>query len=201
MLRSKSTDIVESGADEAKSKPIKVISKSDVTSSTNRLVKSVSGVSATTESNSQTRNQNQKHTSQLRLFAADSKSGKFDSIQDEKLRNAVKSANFKISSLFDSHFTVDRETMSRIISSPQSRLPENSVTFFQELNRAWATLFMELDTLKGNCDMIEKRYKDATLNASRELQQNMNILFTMQQKTAVLDEAAKASEKLKEDFK
>lgn len=60
---------------------------------------------------------------------------------------------------------------------------------------------MELDTLKGNCDMIEKRYKDATLNASRELQQNMNILFTMQQKTAVLDEAAKASEKLKEDFK
>jgi hypothetical protein len=126
---------------------------------------------------------------------------RMDSVQDTNLKQILKSSHYKISTLFDNHFSLTKDDINRILLLTTNAKVQDMSSINQELRRLWLQLFNEIDALKEHCELIEKRYKDATTNASRELQQSMNILFTMQQKTAQLEESAAISNKLKEDLK
>jgi hypothetical protein len=124
-------------------------------------------------------------------------------------RSNSRSAPLKIEELFDTHFTRNMDEIyalldpSRSPTSPSSRGRNNiSETLTMEtLKTILKTVLEEIESLKQKCMAVENRYKEATITASRELQESMNILFKLQQKTATLEDSSKAVDRLSHDLK
>lgn len=78
----------------------------------------------------------------------------------------------------------------------QSDQQGNQNSLIQELKTALKTVLEEVDQLKGQCVAVEKMYKEATIQATSDLKQSMNILFRLQQQTSVLEQVSNEKEKL-----
>lgn len=124
-------------------------------------------------------------------------------------RSASRSAPLKIEELFDSHFSRSMDDIYALLDpsrasavSPSSKGRSNSENLTNEnLKSILKTVLDEIDSLKIKCMAVENRYKEATITASRELQESMNILFKLQQKTATLEDSSKAVDRLSHDLK
>jgi chromosome segregation ATPase len=118
-------------------------------------------------------------------------------------RGANASAN-KIEDLFDTHFTMETTDIARVLDAATNAANRGEPANCKEMNalkNALISIVGEVDTLKAKCVVIEERYKDATITASQELQQSMNILFQLQQKTANLQDSSSNVEKLSDELK
>lgn len=109
-----------------------------------------------------------------------------------------RAAPLKIEELFATHFSRNLEELYQIA---EPRRSSNEAVTIDSLRNILKTVLDEIETLKEKCMAVETRYKEATLTASRELQESMNILFKLQQKTATLEDSSKAVEKLTYDLK
>jgi hypothetical protein len=123
-------------------------------------------------------------------------------------RTRSRAAPLKIEELFESHFSRRPEELLQIVelrtspsSSPRSRSGNPETVSIDDLRNLLRTVVEEIGTLKQKCMTVESRYKEATITASRELQDSMNILFKLQQKTATLEDSSKAVERLSHDLK
>lgn len=114
-------------------------------------------------------------------------------------------SNNKISALFDTTLSYTKEDINRLVeggSRPGHASKDgNQNPVIQELKTTLKTVFEELEVLRNKCDEVELRYKEATITASQELQQSMNILFKLQQKTAHFEDSSSTVDKLKDDLK
>lgn len=120
-------------------------------------------------------------------------------------RNFNKTSPLKIEELFESHFTKSKDEILQLIEPSRSSLSKNRRSpeplTIEDLKSLLKNILEEIETLKYKCIVVENRYKEATITASRELQESMNILFKLQQKTASLEDSSKAVEKLTHDLK
>lgn len=110
----------------------------------------------------------------------------------------------KIEDLFNSHFTMENARIVQILDAATNAANRGEPASCKEmsaLKNALISLVGEIDSLKTKCMVIEERYKDATITASQELQQSMNILFQLQQKTANLQDSSSNVEKLSDELK
>jgi hypothetical protein len=128
-------------------------------------------------------------------------------------RSNSRSAPLKIEELFDTHFTRNMDELYALLDpsrsssavSPSSRGRNNSnnsenITL-ESLRNILKNVLDEIQSLKHKCMAVENRYKEATITASRELQESMNILFKLQQKTATLEDSSKTVDRLSHDLK
>jgi hypothetical protein len=107
----------------------------------------------------------------------------------------------KLEDLFETQFTTNLDDLMELAEAPAPSNPKQQNAAFQELKTALHTLVCDIEDLKPKCLAVEERYKEATISASRELQQSMNILFQLQQRTAALEDTSKEVKKLTEDKK
>ena len=120
-----------------------------------------------------------------------------------------------ISNLFDRAFTFTRLELQRLVEgqAPATGTKQlftgrilgqgsaegntgNQNVLIQELKTALKTLVEEVDALKIACVNVERKYKDATEQATYDLRRSMNILFRLQQQTSLLDLLKSEKEKL-----
>eukprot|EP00602_Paraphysomonas_sp_CaronLab_P007695 CAMPEP_0185025764 /NCGR_PEP_ID=MMETSP1103-20130426/9150_1 /TAXON_ID=36769 /ORGANISM="Paraphysomonas bandaiensis, Strain Caron Lab Isolate" /LENGTH=826 /DNA_ID=CAMNT_0027559079 /DNA_START=89 /DNA_END=2569 /DNA_ORIENTATION=+ len=125
----------------------------------------------------------------------------------------LKSGYNKLDDLFENHFSYSQDDIQKILGSSsatasssmasQRNLADtsNQNPLIQELKTVLKTQSEEIITLREKCVLIEERYKDATITASQELQQSMNILFQLQQKSAHLEDSSSRADKLEDDLK
>ena len=110
----------------------------------------------------------------------------------------------KIEDLFNSHFERAPSDYAQVIDDARQAANRGESANCKEviaLKDSLLSLIGEIDSLKEKCIVVEERYKDATVTASQELQQSMNILFQLQQKTANMQDSSAKVEKLSDELK
>jgi predicted outer membrane repeat protein len=124
-------------------------------------------------------------------------------------RSGSRAAPLKIEELFDTHFSRSPDELLQILeqrqttptSSSRNRGGNVETMTTEDLRAILRTVIDEIGSLKHKCMAVESRYKEATITASRELQDSMNILFKLQQKTATLEDSSKTVDRLSHDLK
>ena len=169
-----------------------------------RLSKGVSGVFSYSLSGGGGGGGNENNNSSSFSYSSSSLTQQQRLTKSNSSRNFNKSSPLKIEELFDSHFSKSKEELLQIIEPrPNSIKSRRNIepTTIEELRVILKTMLEEIETLKYKCIVVENRYKEATITASRELQESMNILFKLQQKTASLEDSSKTVEKLTHEIK
>ena len=117
---------------------------------------------------------------------------------------SVKVGSNKIEDVFMNHFDKRPSDYAEIIDAVRHAATRGEPATCKEvtaLKDSFVLVLGEIGTLKDKCIVVEERYKDATITASQELQQSMNVLFQLQQKIATLQDSSANMAKLSDELK